>query len=285
MKNFCILFMLVSFNLHASFLPKNALNIPVNKLNPTGISKEQFELVINKVHATYSSLVEAKGARLIINQKWDNNTVNASAARDLSRGTDWFISMYGGLARHPQMTEDAFLVVVCHELGHHLGGYPKKTQAFQVDRKWSSVEGQSDYFASLKCLKKVFEKEDNEAALANKAIPKEVSEQCGISYPNQNEKLICIRSAIAGFEISKFLEVLTETKKPVSFSTPDKKKVFKIGKDHNGAQCRLDTFFQGSLCDVDADTELSKDEAHTGACTKKNGNSSGLRPRCWMTAL
>ncbi len=285
MKQMIILCLLFTFNLQASFVPENNLSIPFNNFNPSGISKEQFEIVINKVSNTYSPIVEAKGARLIFNRKWDDNTVNASAARDLSRGTDWFVSMFGGLARHPQMTEDAFLVVVCHELGHHLGGFPKKTQAFQVDRKWSSVEGQCDYFASLKCLKKVFEKEDNEAALKNKIVPQIVLEQCESSYVNHHEKMICIRSAIAGMEISKFIEVLTESKKSVSFATPDKKKVFKIEKDHNSAQCRLDTFFQGSLCEVSADTELSKEEAHSGACTKKNGNSRGLRPRCWMTAL
>lgn len=285
MKQFLLTLVLFASQVHASFVPANSLLIPENKLNPTGISKEKFDLVIDKVEKNYSSLVASKGARLIINRKWDDNTVNASAARDLSRGTDWFVSMYGGLARHPQMTEDAFLVVVCHELGHHLGGYPKKSQAFQVDRKWSSVEGQSDYFASLKCMKKIFSNEDNEAVLKTKNVPQLVIDECAKTYADGNDQHICQRSTLAGFEVSKFIEVLTETKKPISFSTPDKKKVMMIEKDHNGAQCRLDTFFQGALCDVSADVELSKEEAHTGACTKKNGDKSGLRPRCWMTAL
>ena len=239
---------LLTLNAQA-FVPDNNLSIPVNELNPTGISKEQFDSVIDKVNALYAPIVEAQGARLIFNRKWEDNTVNASAARDMSRGTEWYVSMYGGLARHPQMTEDGFLMVVCHELGHHLGGYPKKTQAFQVDRKWSSVEGQSDYFATLKCARRVFEKESNEEILATKVVPAFVIKQCGESFKSKHEQFICQRSALAGQEISQFIAVLTKESKPVSFETPDKKKVMMIEKDHNKAQCRLDTFFQGALCD------------------------------------
>lgn len=276
----------IFFSMNASaFVPSNNLSIPENKLNPTGISKEQFESVIDKVNTLYAPIVEAQGARLIFNRKWEDNTVNASAARDMSRGTDWYVSMYGGLARHPQMTEDGFLMVVCHELGHHLGGYPKKSQPFQVDRKWSSVEGQSDYFATLKCARRVFEGEDNAAILASKKVSPAVVEGCAKSFSNHADQLICQRSALAGFEVSKFIEVLTETKKPIAFETPDKKKVMMIEKDHNGAQCRLDTFFQGALCDKSVDEDLSKTEGHSGACTKKNGDTHGLRPRCWMTAI
>jgi len=276
---------LFSLNVHATFVPENNLHIPENRLNPTGISKEQFDAVIDRVSEIYSPIVEGQGAKLIFNRKWDDNTVNASAARDMSRGTDWFVNMYGGLARHPQMTEDGFLVVVCHELGHHLGGYPKKSQAFQVDRKWSSVEGQSDYFASLKCLRRVFEQEENEPILLNKKVPELVKAECVKSFPNYKDQLICERSAMAGLEISNFLAVLTNSKKPVDFGTPDKKKVWIIEKDHNKAQCRLDTFFQGSLCDKAVSDELSKTDGNPGACTNKNGDRRGLRPRCWMTAL
>ena len=282
MKTFLLFFL--TLNAHA-FVPKNNLSISENKLNPTGISKEQFNSVIDKVNAIYAPLVEAQGAKLIFNRKWDDNTVNASAARDMSRGTEWYVSMYGGLARHPQMTEDGFLMVVCHELGHHLGGYPKKSQPFQVDRKWSSVEGQSDYFATLKCARRVFERELNSDILATKVVPAFVVKQCGESFKSEHEQLICQRSALAGLEVSNFIAVLTKESKAVSFETPDKKKVMMIEKDHNKAQCRLDTFYQGALCDKDVNEDLSKTDAHPGACTKKNGDTLGLRPRCWMTAL
>jgi len=46
--------------------------------------------------------------------------VNAYASVD--KQGQQFIHMFGGLARHPLMTEDAFLLVACHEFGHHYGG-------------------------------------------------------------------------------------------------------------------------------------------------------------------
>jgi hypothetical protein len=33
--------------------------------------------------------------------------------------------MFGGLARHELVTDDGFMMVVCHETGHHLGGAPR----------------------------------------------------------------------------------------------------------------------------------------------------------------
>lgn len=284
MRTILLLIMLTLSSLEAACLPGNSLLIPVG-VTSGGLSEIQFHKVIDRVAEIYAPVVQQQGARLIFNRKWEDATVNASAARDMSRGTDWFVSMYGGLARHPRMTEDAFAVVVCHELGHHLGGFPKKTQAFQVDRKWSSVEGQSDYFATLKCLKKIFAGQDNEAVMAVKTIPLLVKAECEKSFSNKEEQFICQRSAIAGLEVSRFIAELTESKIDIDFSTPDKKKVLMIEKDHNKPQCRLDTFYQGSLCDKDPDEALSKTDGNPGACTKKNGDSRGLRPRCWMTAL
>ena len=34
--------------------------------------------------------------------------------------------MFGGLAGHETITTDAFALVACHELGHHIGGAQRK---------------------------------------------------------------------------------------------------------------------------------------------------------------
>lgn len=54
----------------------------------------------------------------------------------------------------PGVTPDSYLALLCHEVGHRLGGPPFKTRP--IDPSWSSTEGQSDYFAASVCLKKVF---------------------------------------------------------------------------------------------------------------------------------
>lgn len=190
--------------------------------------------------------------------------------------------MYGGLARHPLMTEDAFAVVVCHELGHHLGGAPKKRMAFAVDPKWASNEGESDYFAGLKCLRKYFTGMDNQQTLSQLTVPEKVITACQKSFSNHDENLICQRSAMAGLAVSKFLQVVAKSKKVPDFSSPDRKKVLLTSNSHPEAQCRLDTYFQAALCDKDENEEISNTDLSVGTCTHSNGYSVGFRPRCWM---
>lgn len=283
MKSFVLLALLYSSTIFAGFIPANKLNIPSSFQG--GLTQEQFNKVIDQVYAVYSPVVSQKGATLEILRRWEDGTVNAYAARDSKNGKTWTVAMYGGLARHPLVTEDGFAVVVCHELGHHLGGAPKKTQAFQVDPKWASNEGEADYFATTKCLRKIFENDDNESVLAGKVIPKEVETACTKSFPNTRESSLCQRVALAGYEIAQFLNALGKSKKPVSFSTPDRSKVWKISNKHPEAQCRLDTYFQGALCRQSADVELGLKDPSLGACTLGNGDLVGIRPRCWMTKL
>ena len=68
----------------------------------------------------------------------------------------WEVHMYGGLARHQAVTADGFALVVCHELGHHLGGAPQKVDWFGRLR-WASNEGQADYWGTAKCFRKLLE--------------------------------------------------------------------------------------------------------------------------------
>ncbi|MDO9183353.1 MAG: hypothetical protein Q7U04_13145 [Bacteriovorax sp.] len=190
--------------------------------------------------------------------------------------------MYGGLARHPLMTEEAFAVVVCHELGHHLGGAPKKRQSFSIDPLWSSNEGEADYFSSLKCLRKFFTGLNNQDVLREMQVPKEVIAQCLKVFPNIEETLICQRSAMAGFSVGLFLKSFSKVKKEISFSSPEKKRVLFTNNSHPSPQCRLDTYFQAALCDKHFSEELSSKDLNIGACTLKNGDQQGIRPRCWM---
>lgn len=88
---------------------------------------------------------------------------NASAQR---MGSTWVVNMYGGLARHNEITIDGFALVLCHEIGHHLGGAPK----YGGFNTWGTNEGGSDYFATLKCLRRIFQNDDNTKAIENMTI-------------------------------------------------------------------------------------------------------------------
>ncbi len=247
-------------------MPENDMQIPVGAKNANTMTKERFNEIIDKVEDVYAPIVKEKRARLRFKRKWKSNTVNASAQQFWRF---WTINMYGGLARHPDVTDDGFALVVCHELGHHLGGTPS--------RSWASNEGQSDYFASLKCFRKVFGGDDNMAIIAEMEVDDLAKEKCEASWSNQEDAALCIRAAMAGKSLAKLLGRGAK----VDFDTPDPKVVESTYNRHPEGQCRLDTYFQGSLCEVDKDEDVSEDDFLVGTCNRSTGHTVGVRPLCW----
>ncbi len=261
-------------NGHTGILPENNLKIEVNAKIRNDMTKERFNAIINRVDKHYSPIVKELGGKLKWSRKWGNPMVNASAQR---RFKTYKVNMYGGLARHNLVTDDGFALVVCHELGHHLGGAPKASGAI---RKWASNEGQSDYFATLKCLKRVFEMDDNQAIVANMTIPATVQTKCHASYTDKNDIALCIRISMAGKSIAHLFSSLSG-RVEVKFDNPDLTKVVTTKEKHPTPQCRLDTYFHGSLCDRRISDELSNEDATVGTCNRSQGYIHGPRPRCW----
>jgi len=58
------------------------------------------------------------------------------------------ISIWGGMLSHAKMSPSTLLLLLCHELGHFLGGPPLKSRT-----GWSSTEGQADYYSTAVCLR------------------------------------------------------------------------------------------------------------------------------------
>lgn len=265
-------------------VPENTMFIPTGLKALGGISQAQFNRTIDGIAKIYTPVVKSLGGTLTMVKKWEDGTVNAYAHRDEATGKIWHVSMFGGLARHPSITEDAFAMVVCHELGHHLGGAPRKSDALGAIR-WASNEGQADYYAALKCMRKYLQKDRNYEVIKKFKVPIAISKKCNSIYPNVEESAICIRTTMAGLALADFFKNLGGGKTPLSVSTPNKIVVKKIDDNHPEAQCRLDTYFQGSICDKSLSEDVSADDVHAGTCTKKNGDNAGLRPRCWFVEV
>lgn len=255
------------------FLPEN--NIKISEKMRTGITEEQFNSVIDKIEGIYAPIVasEPSAPTLKVVRNWTDGTVNAYAQQV---GKEWRVSMFGGLARHAAVTADGFALVVCHELGHHIGGAPRKTSAWASP--WASNEGQSDYFATLKCLRRVWNDEDNAAAVASMEVPEELSSKCSAS----DDSALCIRGGMAGMSVSKLFQALySETNAP-KFETPSTRVVTKTDDNHPATQCRLDTYFQGALCEKSFNENVEAKSEVTGTCHGSTGHTVGLRPLCWF---
>jgi hypothetical protein len=263
------------------FLPENKLSIPINLKAPTGISEAEFNQAIKEVEDVYAPIISGMGKKLVVEKRWSDGTVNAYASQS---GKEWRVAMFGGLARHQTITKDAMALVICHEIGHHIGGAPKKGGSGWggVGMSWASNEGQADYFATLKCLRKTWINDNNSAIAKSLKAPAIVNETCKKNYKSDKvDTAICVRSSMAGLSVSNLFAVLGGLTQP-KFETPDKVVVKSTDDNHPKAQCRLDTYYQGSLCDINPNDDVSQKEEVQGTCHKSLGHSIGLRPLCWF---
>lgn len=240
----------------------------------TGITEEQFNATIDKVETMYAPIISEYGGKLEVVRKWTDGTVNAYAQQE---GNIWKVSMFGGLARHKTITEDGFALVVCHELGHHIGGVPR-----YAGGDWASNEGQSDYFATTKCLRRVWQSEDNAAAVRSLNVPAVLSENCAKQWSNENDRNICIRGGMAGMSVANLFAALSWSMKQPKFDTPDTRQVTATSHSHPATQCRLDTYYQGALCEISFNEEIGQEDEVAGVCHGSTGHATGLRPRCWF---
>lgn len=249
------------------FMPDNDMQIGVGDKMANDMTEKKFNAIIDKVEAVYKKVVKEKGGVLKFKRKWKNKTVNASAQQIWKF---WIVNMYGGLARHNDVTADGFALVVCHELGHHLGGAPKY-------RGWASNEGQADYFGAMKCFRRVFENDDNVNIISNMSIDEEASDKCSTAFTNEAEVALCIRTSMAGKSLAKLLN----RGGSVNFKTPDTSVVARTNDKHPAGQCRLDTYFQGSLCTKEWSMEVDPKDPTKGVCNRSENYELGVRPLCW----
>lgn len=253
------------------FFPPHSVTIPVsNDFKMMGVQEKMFNSVIDRALEIYEPIVKAKGATLKVERLWDDSTVNAAATR---YGKTWVVEMYGGLARHPEITEEAFAAVLCHEIGHHLGGAPK------YGGDWAAVEGQSDYFSVTKCMRYMYENADNEAWLKTVQVDAFAANRCNQQWSNRNEELVCLRSAVAGQSIAKMFLALEGSGTEAKYNTPDQKIVNRTNPNHPDPQCRLDTLFNGATCKMEKSVEMG-DDVLKGTCNQ-GVDTYGWRPRCW----
>ncbi|MBS1960660.1 MAG: hypothetical protein JST04_00480 [Bdellovibrionales bacterium] len=255
----------------SGFFPPNKLNLSVHAMRDANITEAVFNQIIDKVDRVYRPVIAQAGGNLVIDRSWNDGTVNAYADR---QGKNWIIKMFGGLARHPTITPDGFTLVVCHETGHHLGGAPK------IPGTWASNEGEADYFANLKCLRNVWANENNVEIAKTLGVPAAVQRNCEMSFGDANAIAICERGAMAGLSSAKLMRELGG-EPPIDFSTPDPHVVPGTYNEHPAAQCRLDTYYNGSICQVAASEPLSDADPRVGVCATETGATRGYRPLCW----
>jgi len=263
MKAFLLIFLLLPLALQAQ--------TPFNPTTDGLQASVQVDQLLQQAKKKYQPYLAARGINLIMRNLWQDNSIGASAFR---RGNNWFVNINGGMARHPQMTSDGLLAVVCHEIGHHLAGAPIN-RGFN---NWSSVEGQSDYFATFKCLKLILSEENNVALVDELSLPEIVRQDCSAKYILSNYYL-CLRLALASLSAVRVQEARSNKPFTSQFETPDTSVINRTFSGHNSPQCRLDTLYAGLLCDKDYNQVFSL--SNEDNCLRSQGYRLESRPTCW----
>lgn len=183
-----------------------------------GITKDQYSRLLGLFHKATDSWAQKRGKRLLIRTFWEQsldfdptvtsyeNRPGEMAARlggaCSDRNTDeetLGILITGGLVRHPEMTADGVLFVLCHELGHDL-----TTRHGATGTPW--FEGIADYFAGSRCLPAVFRLSDsyNGNNLDFRTLPPEVTEACEAKYENFRSAELCKRLQLVALSSARY---------------------------------------------------------------------------------
>jgi len=219
-----------------------------------GYQKTRYHHVLDKVIETFNPLFLAQSQELKILRDWSDGAVNAWAFR---LGREAWLEVPGGMARYHLISEEGFLMTICHELGHLLGGSPHRLRI--------SFEGQADYFAPMKCMENIL------SALEVK--PSQFLEGSGNVCVGEfcQERLKGIKSLTSYYA---FLEKV----RPPTLATTSTTVVEQTLSGHPPAQCRFDTMIKALGCS-DRDP-FSYDNQVDGAC-----RGELARPACWFSYL
>lgn len=235
------------------------------------VSEAEFIDALRKVETDYHEDVMKIGLNLIIDGEYQNDTQNAYTSRV---GKKQVIKVFGGIAREPMISADGISFVACHELGHTLGGDPTKA----IGTNYYSSEGQSDYFASVKCFKRVYRSEDNEAIISLLKVPFLIKATCNEQFKSDaNEAALCIRTSLAAIEVTNWLAKFSKIPAP-SIENKDPTVVTSTQLDFPSLQCRLDTLLAGAICKSQTVGD-NPGKLNDGYCEY---NEIGSRPLCWF---
>lgn len=243
--------------------------------------KQAFLDVGNEIQETYAPIAQRENLNL--NIKWypDDPIFNAFG---MSTDNSWEIAIYGGLISKPDLTPEAFRFILCHEIGHIIGGSPR----FDFDGRVvldnsksdsSSNSGQPDYYAASVCMKLLLKNKDN-SKFNNSNIDPILKLKCENEFKTESEQSLCKRVGNAGFAAMSFLNANMDVSMSLSFATPSKKVAIQMESTHPDFQCRVDTILAGTLCNS-SPKGINSNEADQMnlACSNR---PSAYRPACWF---
>jgi hypothetical protein len=278
MKVILILFLFNLSSLYAA-IPENDLRLPLtgNKLKSSFERPNElirYQRVFDLFEETWREvLLNEYGKKIVFSVDLEDERVNASCSRDDDNNP--ILKIRGGLLRHPLMNEDVLNFILCHELGHFLGGAPKSFRGNTQKRSWSSVEGQADYFAVTKCLPRIYSNDlVSYDAQKSSLIKDKVKSICSGE--------VCSRIVYSGLLTTRFFASLKRGGDTPSIEKRERHLPSRTIQKHPSPQCRLDNVISAVKCEKDYMSLMDDLDISIGACVRKDIDMAGERAACWF---
>lgn len=239
------------------------------------INHDSFRKLTGTLETLFDKEFKKIGKKLVLDLKVNDPNNMLDKAEATVDGRKAIVTLYGGLPLIHDLNIDGLAAILCHEIGHHIGGAPKRP-----GYEWSSAEGQADYWSASKCLKRLFKNEDNESVLSLLSVPSEVTSACDQFHPSKEDRLLCQRIAMAGYNKIQIIKALKHKLETINFTTPPTVHGSLVFNDPS-LKCRLFTYLAGALCDKSDDEMASQKDPSVGFCKQDLKLIQAGRPACW----
>lgn len=227
----------------------------------------EFEKTLQSARDYFKPIYQSKGKELSILGEWEYDENNGKA---LAYTVDhYFIEIYGGALKSKGTNTDSLRAMICHEVGHHLGGspfMPKYYEDYYLFR--GSSEGQADYYAANLCLKKWFHGEDHWKVNYLFGFSKKDQAFCEDYYQHSDSVGLCVRIISA---MKRMLSIDIETHSPLNLKNPKSDYLYALAPSvtHPKKNCRLETVYAGVICQTES------------GCLINQNPIEASRPLCW----
>lgn len=216
----------LAFILSALTVSADVFSLPPDSPNVGPVTKEKADKTASDLYLLYAVEVWQKQAKPFSFQiLWDSPYFGAGTAV-LDQTIE--IRVWGGMIRVPEMREDILALIMCHEIGHLVGGAPYQDMP---GSETTSVEGQADFYAASQCLPRYFQ-------------------QLGVSDKEEIKSRITL-AALGLFQLAHKYATPDAPEASLEKTAPE----VATEIDHRSYpsdQCRLDTYKAGAACLSDA---------------------------------
>lgn len=248
-----------------------------SQLTHASIDKADYLQLTSALDAAYSEQVRSLGGKLKFTLKESTDSPNAFAAKRAD-GT-WEVTVVETLLSLDEQTKSTLGIILCHEIGHFLGGEPyvvgiQLTPAVRSRApKKMSCEGQADYFATSECIK-TLTRHLPELFSDNKGLLNpSMAEECNQNYENKEDKNQCLETLVASYQtVLVYQKMLQRMNVPAGFfgkieNDRTDRTLDSVG-EYPSLDCRYQTFINGTMCSGPSENECN--------------DAKWARPACWF---